>query len=96
MFIEKKKMKKINFVIRNASSWDDTEIISIANLSDVLNLIEEYNEPVIIRKNHYLQEYERDKERFKKKYNQSFVKKVQEWKRRKAYYEIIIYDDYVE
>ncbi len=96
MFIERKKMKKINFVIRNASSWDDTEIISIANLSDVLNLIEEYNEPVIIRKNHYLQEYERDKERFKKKYNQSFVKKVQEWKRRKAYYEIIIYDDYVE
>ena len=96
MFIEKKKMKKINFVIRNASSWDDTEIISIANLSDVLNLIEEYNEPVIIRKNHYLQEYERDKERFKKEYNQSFVKKVQEWKRRKAYYEIIIYDDYVE
>jgi len=96
MFIEKKKMKKINFVIRNASSWDDTEIISIANLSDVLNLIEEYNEAVIIRKNYYLQEYERDKERFKKEYNQSFVKKVQEWKRRKAYYEIIIYDDYVE
>ena len=89
-------MKKINFVIRNASSWDDTEIISIANLSDVLNLIEEYNEAVIIRKNYYLQEYERDKERFKKEYNQSFVKKVQEWKRRKAYYEIIIYDDYVE
>ena len=89
-------MKKINFVIRNASSWDDTEIISIADLSDVLNLIEEYNEPVIIRKNRYLQEYEKDKERFKKEYNQSFVKKVQEWKRRKAYYEIIIYDDYVE
>jgi len=89
-------MKKINFVIRNASSWDDTDIISIADLSDVLNLIEEYNEPVIIRKNHYLQKYERDKERFKREYNQSLVKKVQKWKRRKAYYEIIIYDDYIE
>jgi len=89
-------MKKINFVIRNASSWDDTEIISIADLSELLNLIEKYDEPIIVRKNRYLEEYKKDREQFEKKYIRSLVEKVQEWEQQEANYEIIICDDYIE
>jgi len=58
---------KRKFVIRNASNWSDTSVISIADLSELLNLIEKYDEPIIVRKNHYLEEYKKDREQYKKK-----------------------------
>ena len=72
------------------------EVISIRNLEELLKLIEVYGDAIIIDKNHYLEDYEKDEELFRKKYIESFVKQVEEWKRQKAYHEIIIYDDYVE
>ena len=82
--------------MKRASNWDLDEIISVKDIDELLSLIDKYGYPIIIEKNHYLEEYGKDKEKFKREYVQSLVKKVQQWKRRKAYYEIIIYDDYME
>ena len=88
--------RKINFVLKSASNLNLDEIISVKDIDELLSLIDKYGYPIIIEKNHYLEEYEKDKEKFKREYVQSLVKKVQQWKRRKAHYEIIIYDDYME
>ena len=88
--------RKINFVLKSASNMNLDEIISVKDIDELLSFIDKYGYPIIIEKNHYLEKYEKDKEKFKREYVQSLVKKVQQWKRRKARYEIIIYDDYME
>jgi len=89
-------MKKMNFVIRSASDLSNTSVESFGDLNEILDLINKHDCPVIIGKNDYLEEYERDEEKFKKKYVQSLVKKVQHWKQKEARYTITIYDDYME
>jgi len=88
--------RKINFVLKRASNWDLDEIISVKDIDELLSLIDKYGYPIIIEKNSYLEEYDRDKKRFKERFIPSFVEKVKRWKRRKVYYRIIIYDDYIE
>jgi len=89
-------MEKINFIIRRASDRNYEDTISLSDLDELLNLIEETGYPIIISKNAYLEEYERDKKKFKERYWNSLIKRVQRWKRRKLYYIITIYDDYIE
>ena len=86
----------IKFVIHSASNYGNREVISIKNLKELLDLIKIHGHAIIVDKNHYLENYEKNETLFRKRYNKSFVKEVEEWKRQKAYHEIIIYDDYIE
>ena len=88
--------RKINFVLERASDPNWEEIISAKDIDELLSLIDKYENPIIIEKNRYLEEYDRDKKRFKEGFIPSFVEKVKRWKRKKAYYIITIYDDYIE
>ena len=89
-------MNEMKFVLRRASNRNDTEVITIRNLNGLLKLIDVNDYPIIVRKNRYLEEYERDRERFEREYIQPVIEKVRQWKQEKAYHEIIIYDDYIE
>jgi len=88
--------KKMNFLLKRASNWNLDEIISVKDLNELLSLIDKYGYPIIIEKNLDLENYERDKKRFKEQHIPAAVERVKRWKRRKVYYRIIIYDDYLE
>jgi len=88
--------KKMNFLLQRASDSHWEEMISVKDMDELLGLIDKYGYPIIIEKNYYLEEYDRDKKAFEKRYIPDFVDKVKEWKRKKAYYIITIYDDYIE
>ena len=53
--------RKINFVLKSASNLNLDEIISVKDIDELLSLIDKYGYPIIIEKNHYLEEYEKDK-----------------------------------
>jgi len=87
---------KMNFLLKRASNWDLDEIISVKDIDELLSLIDKYRYPIIIEKNLALEEYERDKKRFEEQHIPAAVERVKQWKRRKVYHRIIIYDDYIE
>jgi len=87
---------KRNFLLRRASNCDCEEIVSVKDMDELLSLIDKYGYPIIIEKTLYLEEYDRDKEKLKERLIPSTFEKVKQWKQRKAYYTITIYDDYIE
>ena len=88
--------KRRYFLLQRASDSHYEEMISVKDMDELLGLIDKYGYPIIIEKNYYLEEYDRDKKAFEERYIPDFVDKVKEWKRKKAYYIITIYDDYIE
>ena len=90
------KFERKNFVLQRASDRNWEEIISAKDIDELLSLIDKYRNAIIIQKNRYLEEYDRDNKRFEERFKPSFVEKVKRWKRKKAYYIITIYDDYIE
>ena len=87
---------KKNFLLRRASNYDCEEIVSVKDMDELLSLIDKYGYPIIIEKTLYLEEYDTDKEKLKERLIPSAFEKVKQWKQRKAYYTITIYDDYIE
>ena len=87
--------RKINFVLKRASDRNWEKIISVKDIDELLSLIDKYGS-IILEKNPYLEEYDRDKKEFEERHSSAVVEEVKRWKRRKAYYRITIYDDWIE